>query len=228
MGHRAPNLTQDRPGITLRFEQKGSYLWPMYTLRVVPRLHMSMILWAIVLGMTGVACAEASADEQQPVDQATADVVVVDLEEPAKVTTPKLDPLETTVPTEWVLSKGKQCHPYKGRRVCEGPRKVPMPHGEAKARAKRLGLGTQKTASKIQHEEPPQGWLYLIAVDAETSLHWPVDGGELWRHFGHVRHRGKKRMHRGIDIGAPMARKSARCGAGSWPTATTRSGAMAT
>lgn len=114
--------------------------------------------------------------------------------------------LETPRPTKWGPSYGRQCHRYKGRRVCQGPRKVALPHGEAEERAKRLGLGTRRTATVLQRQTPLAEWLDVLADGApaeESSLHWPVDGGQLWRGFGYVRRHNRRRLHRGIDVGAP-------------------------
>lgn len=114
--------------------------------------------------------------------------------------------LETPRPTKWGPSYGRQCHRYKGRRFCQGPRKIALPHGKAEERAKRLGLGTRRTATVLQRQTPLPEWIEVIADGAsadENSLHWPVDGGKLWRGFGYVRRRGRRRLHRGIDVGAP-------------------------
>lgn len=110
--------------------------------------------------------------------------------------------LETARPVEWARSKGRQCHRYLGRRVCEGPRKVPVPHGPAAKRAQRLGLGTPRAASLLQRRAPLPEWLAEVDGVDDNTLRWPVDEGRFWRGFGKVRHRRRWRIHRGVDIGA--------------------------
>ena len=110
---------------------------------------------------------------------------------------------EDAVPTEWVETRGRQCHRYLGRRVCEGPRRIPQPHGEAAERGEALGLGTRRAAGILLRQGPPQHWLDVIDLEAEERLCWPVDDGRLWRHFGYVRRRRgrRRRLHKGIDVG---------------------------
>ncbi len=135
-------------------------------------------------------------------DDQTPDVEVV----PSKGVTSEATPPDPVVPTRWAPSRGRQCHRYSGRMVCEGPRRVPEPHGEAAERALALGLGRRQTAGELLRGPPRPEWLDALGPDDEdepSSLHWPVDGGLLWRHFGRVRHRGRHRIHKGVDIGGP-------------------------
>ena len=83
---------------------------------------------------------------------------------------------------------------------------APLPHGEAAELAKTLGLGTRRAASVLQRQAPLPEWLAAIGgeeSDGDAPLYWPVDEGQLWRGYGPVRHRGRRRFHRGVDIGAP-------------------------
>lgn len=111
------------------------------------------------------------------------------------------DPLDFVAEIEWEHTKSRQCHRYHGRFVCEGPRKVPIPHGEAAELAETLGIGTRRAAGRLMRGEYEQAWLDAIPYEAEETLHWPVDGGLLWRHFGNLVHRGRRRFHKGVDIG---------------------------
>jgi murein DD-endopeptidase MepM/ murein hydrolase activator NlpD len=116
-------------------------------------------------------------------------------------------------PTRWAPSKGNQCHRSKGRRSCEGPRKVPVATGEALERAKQLGLSTPHALLVLQRQVPPEPWVAAagtVDADAEPLL-WPVDGGRYLRGYGLVRRlrrrgqrrgAGAKRLHGGVDIGA--------------------------
>jgi murein DD-endopeptidase MepM/ murein hydrolase activator NlpD len=80
-----------------------------------------------------------------------------------------------------------------------------LPHGEAAELARALGLGARRTVSVLQRERPPTEWIEALGAEdgGDAPLCWPVDGGVLWRRFGAVRHHGRRRFHRGIDVGAP-------------------------
>ncbi|MDD9933710.1 MAG: M23 family metallopeptidase [Myxococcales bacterium] len=113
--------------------------------------------------------------------------------------------LKVALPDKWLPSKGRQCYRRgKYRGFCEGPRRVPAPHGEAAALAERLRLGEIKTVSHLMLKAPEPEWVEAAGPDRGERLLWPVVGGKLWRGFGKVR-RGPKRKkrHKGIDIGAP-------------------------
>jgi murein DD-endopeptidase MepM/ murein hydrolase activator NlpD len=121
--------------------------------------------------------------------------------------------LETAEPTEWMPSRGRDCRRRRGtgrargRMVCDGPRRVPVPHGPAADLAEELGLGTDLTARHLRGQAPTPEW--VAAVEGQrpgpTGLAWPVEGGSLWRGFGLVRRQAglRHRPHHGIDIGAP-------------------------
>jgi len=108
---------------------------------------------------------------------------------------------------EWQPERGRECRRYKRRFICDGPRKVPRPlDGEASDRAKALGLGKRLTASHLLLEPPREGWVEAAreppSAEVSEELLWPVPGGKLWRGFGRVKSRGRRRMHKGVDIGA--------------------------
>jgi murein DD-endopeptidase MepM/ murein hydrolase activator NlpD len=115
----------------------------------------------------------------------------------------------------WAPSSGRDCHVFHGRRMCEGPRRVPLLEGEALARAERLGLIGPRVARSVTASAPPAA---LVAAAREggartaPDLLWPVPEGRLWRGFGPrrgfrraggrlVRTR-QRRLHEGVDIGA--------------------------
>ncbi|MCS6798090.1 MAG: M23 family metallopeptidase [Myxococcota bacterium] len=107
----------------------------------------------------------------------------------------------------WDPEPGRGCHRYRGRRVCEGPRRRPLAHGPDAERAARLGLGTATAVVRLEREGTPEAWLAELAAASArapaVSLPWPVDGGRLWRGFGRVGRGRRARIHEGIDIGAP-------------------------
>lgn len=101
----------------------------------------------------------------------------------------------------WAPSSGGDCHRWHRRRVCEGPRKVPLAGGDAADRAARLGLGTRRLASQLLTGPADPRWVEeAAAADDGPSLAWPVPAGRLWRGF--TPGRGRRRGHPGLDVGA--------------------------
>jgi murein DD-endopeptidase MepM/ murein hydrolase activator NlpD len=115
----------------------------------------------------------------------------------------------------WADSSGRDCHVFHGRRMCEGPRRVPVLDGEALRRAERLGLVGPRVARLATAGVPPAEWVEAARAGgarATDDLLWPVPEGRLWRGFGPrqgfrrtrrglVRTR-RRHMHQGVDIGA--------------------------
>lgn len=112
--------------------------------------------------------------------------------------------LRTPVPAEWLPSRGRECirkGPYKGH--CQGPRRVPRPHGPAARLAEELGLGSTRVAGYLLRRPPKEKWLAHAGEPTdEHDLLWPVEDGKLWRGFGRVR-RNSRKLHKGVDIGSP-------------------------
>jgi murein DD-endopeptidase MepM/ murein hydrolase activator NlpD len=117
-------------------------------------------------------------------------------------------------PITWSASTGRRCRRHRGRRVCEGPRRVPEPSAEALERQRALGLDQPRAAHVAIDSAPPDAWVGAVPGDeAREDLLWPVDGGRMWRGFGRHRRlaptkggrlrrlRGT-RVHEGVDIGA--------------------------
>jgi murein DD-endopeptidase MepM/ murein hydrolase activator NlpD len=115
----------------------------------------------------------------------------------------------------WAPSSGLDCHVFHGRRMCEGPRRVPLLEGEALRRAEGLGLVGPRTARLATAAAPPSGWVEAARAGGARpagELLWPVPEGRLWRGFGprrgfrRSRHglvRTRRRhLHQGVDIGA--------------------------
>jgi murein DD-endopeptidase MepM/ murein hydrolase activator NlpD len=108
-------------------------------------------------------------------------------------------PIATPMPTEWVPNVGSQCRRRRRHRFCDGPLRVPEPHGDAAALATRLRLGTRAGQYVLEHAARPE-WVAEVQGRVSNTLRWPVDGGNLWR--GLIARRGRRPEHTGVDIGA--------------------------
>jgi murein DD-endopeptidase MepM/ murein hydrolase activator NlpD len=114
------------------------------------------------------------------------------------------DVIETPVPGVW-MPRGRRCSRRRGRFICDGPRRVPRPRGAAAALAERLGIGTRRMATKILLEAPDPTLVAEVQGHEDDTLLWPVPEGRLWRGYGYVRRgRARRRLHKGLDIGAPQ------------------------
>lgn len=148
----------------------------------------ALTLWLLASGLSGLALAEETAREEPEVGA----------EEEGGAAAAEVTPR----PTEWLPSKGRQCGRRHGRRVCDGPRMAPVPHGEAAELAERLGLGLRSTASTLLLGPPRPEWVEVVAEPRPEKLLWPVAEGVLWRGFGRTGRRRRGRLHKGVDIGA--------------------------
>ncbi len=115
-------------------------------------------------------------------------------------------------PIAWAETHGDQCHRSHGRRMCEGPRRVPRLDESAQQRADALGL-TSGLARRTATHPPPDAWVRAVGSEPASDLLWPVQGGRIWRGFGTVRdiapgprgrlrHTRRHHAHEGVDIGA--------------------------
>lgn len=105
-------------------------------------------------------------------------------------------------PVDWLPSQGDECHEWNGNEICEGPRKVPRPRGEAAQFARRLGLGTRAAAGDLLSGRGRMEWTLAVAGRYRNELRWPVPGGRLWRGLDEDDPDGSP--HKGVDIGAPV------------------------
>lgn len=111
--------------------------------------------------------------------------------------------LTSARPTDWQPVKGRDCHRYRGKRVCEGPRKIAQGPRQAEALRERLGLGTHEAAARLLNDPAKDEWIAAVRGEEPESFLFPVEHGKLWRGFGRVRKgKARKRPHEGIDIGA--------------------------
>ncbi len=113
------------------------------------------------------------------------------------------------VPLLWAPSRGDECYSREegpdgtvaADRICDGPRRVPVPEGEALERAERLGLGPRAAADRLRIGHPPPEWLAEIPSAPRDDLLWPVARGLFSRGFGFVRRAEiRHRPHNGVDI----------------------------
>lgn len=121
--------------------------------------------------------------------------------------------IDTPMPTVWRESSGRQCQRYRGRAVCDGPRRVPEPFGAAAEFARTLGIDEARAGHIGMTGEPPEAWVNAVGGDVGAGLLWPVPEGRLWRGYGTqrriIRRNGRlararaTRQHQGVDIGAP-------------------------
>lgn len=108
-------------------------------------------------------------------------------------------------PITYLPSRGRECGRHRrGRRYCQGPRRVPAPHGDAAELATELGLGEIKTMSHLLLNAPKAEWVAAAGPVRTGALLFPIDDGVVWRGLqGSRRVQGKFRpRHKGIDIGA--------------------------
>jgi len=103
---------------------------------------------------------------------------------------------------EWMPATTR-CSRRGSRRFCDGPRRVPVPHGEAAQVAESLGLGTQQAGVKLWSGSPERAWVDAAGPASDSDAVWPIEGGRLGRGFGYVRKGALRRIrHDGLDIGA--------------------------
>ena len=88
-------------------------------------------------------------------------------------------------------------------RFSDGPRRVPTPRGASLERARALGLGTRRAASRLLAAPPHPRWVSAARGTVTDELEWPVEGGRFGRGFGFTRRERRNLRHEGIDIVAP-------------------------
>lgn len=158
-------------------------------------------------------------------DGHTGEIVRIPRSEIAEETAVVADPLPqrpdgSAVPNQqprrWARGASR-CSRYGRRRYCDGPLRVPEPHGPEAAVARRLGLGSHTAGGRALEHEPQAAWMAEVRrYRPSNRLQWPVDGGHVVRGLLPARRtrvvtrtsRGRrvrfrvKPAHRGVDIGA--------------------------
>lgn len=112
--------------------------------------------------------------------------------------------LDAAMPKDW-MEPVRRCHQGSGRRFCDGPRRIALPHGDEAALAEALGLGSTQAASLALTGRIPDEWLEAAAGKPVDELLWPVEEAYLGRGFGYVRRAALRHVrHDGVDIPAPV------------------------
>jgi murein DD-endopeptidase MepM/ murein hydrolase activator NlpD len=143
---------------------------------------------------------------------------------PARPTTPedaaRDASLDTPLPAEWLPPGPAGCKrrgPMRG--MCKGPRRVPRASEADAERARALGVGTLRAATRLLIGAPEPRWVEAargeVATEAreDTPAHelrpppgdllFPVSGAALWRGYGATRRGRRRHNHQGLDLGAP-------------------------
>ena len=115
--------------------------------------------------------------------------------------------IQTPMPERWMPSGGMKCKSASGHskwKMCEGPRRVPEPYGEAAERAEELGLGTQEVGHRLLRSPPKPEWVAAVKDRKHRTLLWPVEDGSFGRGFGYTRKHKRSLRHDGVDVGASV------------------------
>ena len=137
--------------------------------------------------------------------------MVLALLTPSLAAAQELSPLrpDPMVPLLWAPTEGDECAAREEGpdglvardEVCDGPRRVPVPEGEALERAERLGLGLRPAVDRLHISAPLPEWLAEISSAPRDDLLWPDARGLISRGFGYVRREEiRHRRHNGVDI----------------------------
>jgi len=105
------------------------------------------------------------------------------------------------------------------RGMCRGPRRVPRPPSLDAERARALGVGTLRAATRLLIGTPEARWVEAAHGPSASSddatptttptapprsdLLFPVHGAALWRGYGATRRGRRRHNHQGLDLGAP-------------------------
>jgi hypothetical protein len=115
--------------------------------------------------------------------------------------------MRQALPKAWLPPHGCEAMDPPYERFCQGPRRVPVPHGPDAELAEQLGLGDLTTVGRLLSAPPRAAWVEAAGGPTPfASLLWPVprSSSRLWRRFGYVRRAPFEHLiHRGVDIGAP-------------------------
>ncbi|MCU0671830.1 MAG: M23 family metallopeptidase [Myxococcota bacterium] len=102
------------------------------------------------------------------------------------------------------LPEARRCGRFGARRYCNGPRRAPEPEGASAELAAQLGLGTHRAAAELIRATPRPEWIAAVrglVAAPRFPMTWPVDEGRFGRG---VQRRGRKIVHRGVDVTAEV------------------------
>jgi len=171
--------------------------------------------WTIVMSSAAALLAITSSLAAQDHSPASPRSAVLQPNAPTTAPAVMLGVRPDTATMRWAPTSGRDCHVFHGRRMCEGPRRVPLLDGEALRHAEALALIGPRVARLATAGAPPAEWVDAARAGgavAPTDLLWPVPEGRLWRGYGPrqgfrrtrrglVRTR-RRHLHQGVDIGA--------------------------
>lgn len=176
--------------------------------KLLPISTLVSTLWALL--MPSLEGAEKAAPAVAPAEVAEAELAPRDGDEAAaegdEGPAEPIAEAELSFPTidEWQRPL-RRCSRRGRRRFCDGPRQVPAPYGEAAERAERLGLEGRDGWFAVMGGPASDELLAETPGDSGDTLLWPVPEGFMGRGFGHTRGgRLRHRLHRGVDIPAPV------------------------
>ena len=204
--------TIDQDGVTLA-GVAGATLDVVLTVDVLERLlrsgalEASVELRAVPAPMIAIGSPDGIDEEQRgPEDREHAQSGRLGKFE-AQLSAAVVQAMHRAEPRAWLPVQGCEAMDPPYERFCQGPRRVPEPHGPEAELADKLDLGNLLTVGRLLSAPPRAAWVEAAGGPAPTvSLLWPVPRGDsrLWRRFGYVRRPPFEHLiHRGIDIGAP-------------------------
>lgn len=153
----------------------------------------------------GVAVVTSPSPRELQIDRAYVDIGRPFSEWLPRTASSEHDDVPSTFPRAWLPTRGDECHEYRDLTICEGPRMVPRPFGEAAQRAIDLGLGGRQTAELLLHHRPPVDWILAVRGQHSDMFHWPIEGGQgenIWRGLSPGGGDESEPPHNGVDIGA--------------------------
>jgi len=167
--------------------------------KLVPISTLLGTVWALLMPAAPESAPAAPAVDKTAEVQAEAPATPVDIVDPDALP-------ELAFPTidDWQRPL-RRCSRRGRRRFCDGPRQVPAPHGAAAERARRLDLEGRAGWFAVMGGPAPDALLAEVEGEPSDTLLWPVPDGFMGRGFGHTRRsRLRHRLHRGVDIPAPV------------------------
>jgi murein DD-endopeptidase MepM/ murein hydrolase activator NlpD len=155
-----------------------------------PRLRL------VIAGVAGVLAMQPAVGRSEPQAAATRAATAAVAQSPSLV----------APPVHWLPARGRECATSgKSKGFCQGPRRVPAPHGPEAEVAARLHLGTTETAGDLLVGAPKPEWVKAAGAERGETLLFPVKEGMVWRGLQKAQHNKKHPhpSHKGVDIGAP-------------------------